>query len=221
MGDRDRQGFIIKTYSLILIMLSVTTFWCFLTYYSPGLKKFCLENIWLYYLTAVCVIAISIGLMCKYKMFQKAPNSYILLVVYTLTHSYLIGVIILFYKIDTIYQAAAATFGAFIALTGFAIYTKGDLTMKGGAIASLCNGLLWLIVFMFIFGTNNTLYTIFAIFAVFILGVFIVYDTQLIVGGKHRKFQLDPNDYAIGAIIIYSDIITMFIYILQIMGGSN
>jgi len=84
---------------------------------------------------------------CKYKTFQKAPHSYILLLAYTVTHSYLIAVIILFYKIDTIYQAAAATGGIFVVLTGYAIFTKGDMTKKGGFICGACNCLLWLIIF--------------------------------------------------------------------------
>ena len=31
MGDRDRQGFVIKTYSLICTMLAFTTAWCIYT----------------------------------------------------------------------------------------------------------------------------------------------------------------------------------------------
>ena len=46
------------------------------------------------------------------------------------------------------------------------------------------------------------------------MAMFIVHDTQLIVGGQNQKFRLDHNDYVIGAIIIYSDILTMFIYMM-------
>lgn len=102
-GDKDRQGFIIKTYSLILIMLGVTGGWCYITYNSPGIKAFVLSNIWLYYVTLVMVIGLSCSLSYKYRTFQKSPQSYILLTCYTITHSYLIAVIILFYKVETIY----------------------------------------------------------------------------------------------------------------------
>lgn len=72
-GDRDRQGFIIKTYSLILVMLAVTGAWCYITYNSPGIKEFVLSNIWLYYVTLIIVIGLSCALPCKYKTFQKSP----------------------------------------------------------------------------------------------------------------------------------------------------
>lgn len=108
-------------------MLTVTGFWCYLTYNSTSLQSFVLSNIWLYYVTLIIVIGLSCSLGYKYKTFQKSPNSYILLVCYTISHSYLIAVIILFYKVETIYQAAATTAGMFVVLTAYAVYTKGDM----------------------------------------------------------------------------------------------
>jgi FtsH-binding integral membrane protein len=127
MGDKDRQGFVIKVYSLILIMLGVTGLWCYLTFNTQGIKDFVLGNIWLYYVTLVIVIGISCSLPYKYNQLKKAPFSFIMLSIYTLTHAYLIAVLILFYKVETIYQAAATTAGMFVALTAYAVYVKGDM----------------------------------------------------------------------------------------------
>ena len=44
MGDKDRQGFIIKTYSLISMMLLFTAAFCILTYTTPALKEFVIRN---------------------------------------------------------------------------------------------------------------------------------------------------------------------------------
>ena len=41
------------------------------------------------------------------------------------------------------------------------------------------------------------------------------------MGGEGKYGQLDLDDYCIGALIIYSDIVTMFLYILQIFGGGG
>jgi FtsH-binding integral membrane protein len=150
----------------------------------------------------------------KYKTFQKSPNSYILLVCYTISHSYLIAVIILFYKVETIYQAAATTAGMFVVLTAYAVYTKGDMQLMGAGLSAAVNSLFWLIMFIFIWGASKILYLIIAVIVVILMAVFIVYDTRLIVGNQHKKFCLDLDDYAIGAVILYSDIITMFIYLL-------
>ena len=100
----------------------------------------------------------------------------------------MISVIILYYKVDTIYQAAAATGGMFIGLTVYAVFTKGDMTKKGGFLITCCECAFWLILFQFVFGTNRFLYLIFVLFIICLLSVFIVYDTQMIVGGTSRKF---------------------------------
>lgn len=102
----------------------------------------------------------------------------------------------------------------FVGLTVLAVYMKGEMTLCGGVITTGSNCLLWLILFQFIWGVNNTLHLLIAIVVVFFMGIFIVYDTQMIVGGKHKRYQLDPNDFAIAAIILYNDIITVFIYML-------
>lgn len=49
--------------------------------------------------------------------------------------------------------------------------------------------------------------------------VYIVMDIQLIVGSKKRKLSID--DYVIGAMILYIDIIQLFIYLLLILSEVN
>lgn len=45
-------------------------------------------------------------------------------------------------------------------------------------------------------------------------------DTQLIMGGNH-KFQLSPEEYILGAITLFLDIINIFLYILRILGAAS
>ena len=44
----------------------------------------------------------------------------------------------------------------------------------------------------------------------------IVYDTQLIIGGKH-KYSYDVNDHVFAALSLYLDIINLFTYLLRII----
>jgi hypothetical protein len=44
--------------------------------------------------------------------------------------------------------------------------------------------------------------------------LYLVYDTQLIVGGNHRKHQFSIDDYAMAAICLYIDIIQLFLMFL-------
>ena len=92
-GNKDRQRFVIKVYTLVFMMLGVTTFWCFILKMDgeEGMYKWVLENAWLYYISLAVVIGISCGMACFYKRCREVPLNFVLLITYTIFHSYLIG----------------------------------------------------------------------------------------------------------------------------------
>ena len=53
-----------------------------------------------------------------------------------------------------------------------------------------------------------------------IFSLYIVYDTQLMMGGKH-KYSLSPEEYVFAALSLYLDIINLFLYILMIIGAAR
>lgn len=57
----------------------------------------------------------------------------------------------------------------------------------------------------------------------FIIGAiycgYIVVDTQLIMGGKNKELSLD--NYILGAVILYVDIIGLFLKLLQLLGDKK
>ena len=56
---------------------------------------------------------------------------------------------------------------------------------------------------------------------VLIFSMYVVYDTQLIVGGKHKKFQFSVDDYIFAALALYLDVINLFLYILALLGNNR
>lgn len=48
---------------------------------------------------------------------------------------------------------------------------------------------------------------------------FLAVDCQLVMG--RQKYSLTPEEYVFGALVIYMDIILIFLYILIILGGSS
>jgi len=46
-----------------------------------------------------------------------------------------------------------------------------------------------------------------------------MFDTQMVIGG--RKYQLSEEDYIVGALILYTDVATMFLVILSFFSYSN
>jgi FtsH-binding integral membrane protein len=52
-----------------------------------------------------------------------------------------------------------------------------------------------------------------------VYAIYLLVDTQLILGGKHKNLSMD--NYVLGSIIIYSDIIGLFLKILQVLGKKK
>ena len=61
--------------------------------------------------------------------------------------------------------------------------------------------------------------TLIAVLIASIYSLYLIIDTQLIIGGRHIELSLD--DYVLGAILLYVDIITLFIEILRIIGKKD
>jgi len=90
----------------------------------------------------------------------------------------------------------------------------------GGVLLAV---LVVFILFGFIaafFPKSRTLNLVYAAIGAIIFSMYIVYDTQIMVGGKH-KYSLSPEEYVFGALNLYLDIINLFMYILSIIGNSR
>lgn len=47
---------------------------------------------------------------------------------------------------------------------------------------------------------------------------YLVFDTQLILGGKHRKYEVSPEEYVFAALNLYLDIVSLFLLLLNLIG---
>merc|ERR1719508_366985 len=92
-----------------------------------------------------------------------------------------------------------------LALTVFAFQTKIDFTAMGGVLIAI------------FLPQSRTLKLVYASIGAIIFSLYIIYDTQLMVGGSH-KYSLSPEEYVFAALNLYLDIINLFMYILQIIG---
>lgn len=121
----------------------------------------------------------------------------------------------------TIAFAAGLTAVMVFALTFYALVTKTDFTM--------CGGLLSVLLFT-IFGASILNYFLkipwlnvgITIASLILFSMYLIYDTQLIAGGKHQRAgQLSSDDYIIGAMMLYIDIVMLFLEILKLLGENN
>merc|ERR1719215_1070783 len=126
----------------------------------------------------------------------------------------------------SVVQALFATAAVVIGLTMFACTTKSDFTGMGPYLFaallafSMFGFMLMLFSWMGIM-PGQGIRTIYAGLGVLLFSFYIVYDTQLIVGGQHKKCEFSIDDYCFAAINIYIDIIDLFMFILELMGDRR
>uniref|UniRef100_A0A0G4IDM6 Uncharacterized protein n=1 Tax=Chromera velia CCMP2878 TaxID=1169474 RepID=A0A0G4IDM6_9ALVE len=136
----------------------------------------------------------------------------------------LVGVTSSYYTQASVLLAFIATAGITIGMTMLAFFTKIDFTKYGAYLAAALLGLMVMGLILMItswftaFKNLQFAYKIYAALGAILFSFYIVYDTQLIVGGKHHQHQFSVDDYVFAALNIYLDIINLFIYLLRLFG---
>ena len=159
---------------------------------------------------------IEMALICCRSVARKVPMNYILLLAFTLCEAFAFSFICSFYSVETTLYAATTTAALTVALTLYACTTKTDFTMMGGLMISICVAIFMLMIMsMFMSWVSWWTPMVSALLVVF-YGLFLVYDTQLVAGGGSYSLGLD--EYIVGALIIYVDIMAIFLELLKLFG---
>jgi hypothetical protein len=138
--------------------------------------------------------------------------------------SCLIGVVSSYYETYIVMVTIIITIFLVIGLTLFALQTKYDFT--GWAPYLLC-ALLNLIIFGLIItilcntGNCQVLNTFYSFIGASIFCCFIVHDTQLIIGGKHKRYKFSNEDHVLAALNLYLDIVNLFLNLLSCSGSRD
>lgn len=220
-----RQGFVRKVYSLLTMQLLLTIA---IVYPIVTILKrtWVLQHMTLYYaasfgsLTAVLCVS-----CCCQSVARKFPMNYFFLFFVTVCMSITTGFLCTFYTISSVLQALTATALVFAVLTAFACCTNIDFTGCGiflyaGLMAMIMYGFTVMIWSMFA-PIPPWVKTLMGLLGVLLFSMYIVYDTQLIIGGRHKQHQFEVDEYVFAALNLYLDIINLFIYILQLLGSRE
>lgn len=214
-----RLGFIRKVYSILSAQLALTMAFIGI-FFIPAVAGFARDNSWVLWTALGLSLVMMIALVCVPSIRRKSPHNLIFLGLFTVCEGWLVGAICSTYKVEEVLIAVGMTAGVVMALTIFAMQTKIDFTAWGGAL--LCV----LVVFVLagfiaaFFKETRTVRLVYASIGAIIFSLYIVFDTQLMLGGKH-KYSLDPEEYVFASLNLYLDIINLFLYILQIVGASR
>jgi len=226
-----RKGFVKKVYAIVCTQLIFTIALVWIFNATETDKKLVDEKLvltragkWVLYTSIALIFTISIALGCFFQYARKVPTNYILLFIYTLAFSFVCVCACARYNPNYVISAALNTFGITAVLTAYARITKTEITY-GGAVKFM---LIWLVIsipIMIVVGVNGNrfsgLYAFLQLLVIILYGFFIVWDTKLIVGQKRSGHQLDLDEYILGALFLYTDIINLFLRILGAGGKKD
>ena len=212
-----RLGFIRKVYGIIMAQLALTVAITLLMMYTPSTVLWVASNYWIIYVDMVMIIVIEILVICVKPIGRQSPYNYICLLFFTLGFSLLVGFCSAMTDPTTVFEAAVMTLGITLALTAFAFWTKTDFTFCRGFMVIIMMTMMLFGCFMW-WGALSTTYTIYCSIWAVIYGIFLVIDTQMLIG--KNKYKINIDEYVFAAMIIYVDIIGLFLELLSLLGNK-
>jgi len=95
-GKDERQQFVIKVYGVLICQLAITVGFVTLTMVSDRTQEFMKEHKWLYWTAFAGTFTLIMFLFCFNFLVRKVPWNYLILFVFTLFDTYMIGSISIF-----------------------------------------------------------------------------------------------------------------------------
>ncbi|XP_038653829.1 protein lifeguard 1 isoform X2 [Scyliorhinus canicula] len=213
------QAFIRKVYLTLTVQLLITIGLICMFLYWKTLNVWARKTYWFTYALFPALFVLIIILSCCGGFRRKTPWNFMLLFLFTIIEGLLLGAVSVVYGADAVMWAVGATIFVSVGLTLFSLQTKWDFTTGSGI---LFVALLVLMAFGILCAIIRSfwLHIVYASLGTLLFSIYLVIDTQLMLGGKHR-YSLSPEEYIFAALNLYLDIMNLFLFILQIIGLSR
>ncbi|KYQ54286.1 Glutamate [NMDA] receptor-associated protein 1 [Trachymyrmex zeteki] len=214
-----RNGFIRKVYSILMCQLIITLgMIAWLLYHKPT-QLWVRSHLELFWIALALTLVLFICMVCCTNVRRKAPMNFIFLFLFTFAEAFLLSVTASTYESQEVMLAVGITAAVCLGLTIFAFQTKIDFT---GLHTFLFVAVLVLLIFgmVAIIWQGKVMTLVYASLGAFIFSIYLIYDTQMMIGGKH-KYSISPEEYIFAALSLYLDVINIFLYILTIIGATR
>ncbi|XP_037941053.1 protein lifeguard 1-like, partial [Teleopsis dalmanni] len=214
-----RKGFLRKVYLILMAQLTFTFGVVALFVFHEPTKQFAQRNPTILLIACITTLVVVIAMACCENARRSFPTNFICLGIFTAAESFLVGSVASVYDSQEVLMAIGITAVLCLGLTIFAMQTKYDFTACGGFLLA---ALLCLMIFGFvaIFWRSHLVSTIYASCGALLACIFLIYDTQIMMGGKH-KYSVSPEEYIFAALNLYMDVVRIFLYVLQLIGNKK
>lgn len=182
------------------------------TYYDPFKEYIDTHTTLITIIGVGSTIGTMIPLVCCEYSRRIFPLNFILFFLFTFGMSCILALYVSrIYPVHVLYAIGLTTLICFT-LTIFAFQTKIDFTVMGGVLLVALTVLLFLSIIA-IFFPGNLIRLIISAAGAILFSIHLIYDTQRMIGGKH-KYSISPDEHLLAALAIYLDIINIFVHIL-------
>ena len=161
---------------------------------------------------------IEIMILCCKNMARVVPTNYILLSIFTICQAFFFSFATSLFTPESSLMAGGMTVAMTLMLTIYAFTTKTDFTVCGSLFAVIGMAMFMLILMLIFMRFVVWWHPFMAAISLIFYALYLIYDTQLIAGGRSHELSLD--DYVIGTLILYVDIMMIFLELLRLFGNK-
>jgi FtsH-binding integral membrane protein len=222
-----RRGFVQKVFGILAVQLGIT-FGVILLFSLDGPVQRYVDmrdpeaHQWPFFLALTTGIGCLLTLTCCSHQARVYPNNYVFLGIFTIAESVMLGVVCAAYALDSILIAVGMTAMLTLGLVAYATTTKRDFTGAGPYLfMALWMLMMYGLVLSFFPVLRHSVQTAYSLIGVVIFSFYVVFDVQLILGGKHTKYRFGVDEFVFAALSVYLDIVNLFLYFLDFFGRDR
>lgn len=212
-----RIGFIRKVYGILTVQL-ILTFGFVLFCQKDSIKNFVNNHSFLGVLIilvpSILFIVVFVLMIANEDLAKKVPYNYILLFVLTIGEALFCAYAALEVSYDSVVLALILTIVSSAAITVYTFNIKEDWTNVGGLLYVVFAQIFSFSILGFILNISF-LQMFCCLLGTLILGIYLVFDTQLIIGKFGNALSID--DYIFAALELYLDIVRIFLEIIKVI----
>ena len=214
------MGYVRKVFGIVSVQLLVTFACCLFASYNESFGDFC-KQLWVQLMSLFGVIFTLLALFCIPRLRKEVPVNFIILFVFTGFESLAVSGLTAWLTPESVLISIGVLCIAVTSLCSAALVTPLSAKLVAFLLIGLLVGILlqlMIVMTMCIYGYLNTyMYMLYATLGCAISGLLIFIDViKIQILGK-----VAVDEYVLGAVLLYIDIIRLLIYILMIFGKSK
>ena len=211
--ESERGGFASKVFGILGTQLLITSIFCVFGLTDYG-SDFFLNNIWLGIVMVIIAFITLLIFACYPQYSRSIPINYVILFTFTIAGGYTLGLICsLFTSASVLFAIVLCTIIS-LSLCIYAIQAKEDYSTWRNYMMVLTMGFFAYIVACIFIG-SSVISPFLSTLAAVLFSLYLVMDVQMIMNNEQSYYDID--DYILASMSIYLDVVTVFVYLLQLV----